>query len=170
MRHPGNKLMEKTIIDFSSPDEQDRWEIINDAVMGGVSSSRISIIENNAALFHGIVSLENHGGFASIRTHPREFELARCKGLILRVKGDGNDYRLRLRMDDACEGVAYQTHFSTEQDNWITARLSFDAFSPIFLGDAPQMDLSGIRRIGFMIADKQTGPFSLEIGWVKAYA
>lgn len=162
--------MEKTIIEFSSPVEQDRWEIINDAVMGGLSSSRISIIENNAALFHGIVSLENYGGFASIRTHPREFELAGCKGLILRVKGDGNNYRLRLRMDDACECVAYQAYFSTEQDNWINARLSFDAFSPIFLGDAPQMDLSGIRRIGFMIADKQTGPFSLEIEWIKAYA
>jgi monofunctional biosynthetic peptidoglycan transglycosylase len=165
--------MEKTIIDFSSPDEQDRWEIINDVVMGGVSESRISITENKTALFRGIMSLENYGGFSSMRTHPREFDLAGCKGLMVRVKGDGKNYRLRLRMEDAFEGIAYQARFSTEQDTWITARLSFDAFSPVFRGriieDAPPLDLSGIRRIGFMIADKQAGPFRLEIRWVKAY-
>ena len=165
--------MEKTIIDFVSPDEQGRWEIINDAVMGGVSSSRISIIENKAALFQGNVSLENFGGFASMRSHPRKFELAGCKGLIVRVKGDGKNYRLRLRMDDTYEGIAYQAPFSTEQDTWITARLSFDAFTPVFRGriinDAAQLDVHSIRRIGFMIADKQAGPFRLEIEWIKSY-
>ena len=165
--------MEKMIIDFSSPDEQERWEIINDAVMGGVSESRISIIDNKAALFQGNVSLENYGGFASMRSRPREFELAGSKGLIIRVNGDGKDYRLRLRTDNTYEGIAYQTHFSTEQDRWITARLSFEAFTPVFRGmvvnDAPPLDITAIRRIGFMIADKQAGPFRLEIEWVKAY-
>jgi monofunctional biosynthetic peptidoglycan transglycosylase len=166
--------MEKTIIDFSSPDEQNRWEIINDAVMGGVSDSRISIIKNKAALFQGIVSLENYGGFASMRTLPREFDLAGCNGLIVRVKGDGKSYRLRLRTDNTYEGIAYQAHFSTEQGQWITARLSFEAFTPVFRGrvmnDAPPLDITAIRRIGLMIADKQEGPFRLEIEWVKAYA
>jgi NADH dehydrogenase [ubiquinone] 1 alpha subcomplex assembly factor 1 len=166
--------MEKTIIDFSSADEQDRWEIINDAVMGGVSSGRVSITETKSALFQGEVSLENYGGFASMRTHPREFGLAGCSGLILRVKGDGKNYRLRLRMDDAWEGIAYQAYFSTEQDTWITARLSFDAFIPVFRGrvikDASELDVSRIRRIGFMIADRQAGPFRLEIKWVRAYS
>jgi monofunctional biosynthetic peptidoglycan transglycosylase len=165
--------MEKMIIDFSSPDEQERWEIINDAVMGGVSESRISIIDNRAALFQGNVSLENYGGFASMRSHPRVFELAGSNGLIIRVNGDGKDYRLRLRTDKNYDGIAYQTHFSTEQDRWITARLSFEAFTPVFRGmvvnDAPPLDITAIRRIGFMIADKQSGPFRLEIEWVKAY-
>lgn len=166
--------MEKTIIDFSTPDELDRWEIINDTVMGGVSSSRISIIDKKAALFQGNVSLDNFGGFSSMRTYPREFELAGCNGLMVRVKGDGKNYRLRLRMDDAYEGISYQAFFSTEQDTWITARLSFDAFTPVFRGrvidDAPQLDAPSIRRIGLMIADKQAGPFRLEIEWIKAYA
>ncbi len=166
--------MEKTIIDFSSPDEQNRWEIINDAVMGGVSDSRISVIDNKAALFQGVVSLEHYGGFASMRTLPREFDLDGYMGLIIRVKGDGKDYRLRLRPDTSYEGIAYQAHFSTEQDKWTTARLSFEAFTPVFRGrvinDAPPLDITAVRRIGFMIADKQEGPFLLEIEWVKAYA
>ena len=166
--------MEKMIIDFSSPDEKDRWEIINDAVMGGLSSSTVLISENKTALFNGAVSLENYGGFTSMRTGPCLFDLAGCRGLIVRVKGDGKNYRLRLRTGDEYEGIAYQAHFSTEQDNWITARLPFDIFQPVFRGmivdDAPPMDTSAVRRIGFMIADKQDGPFHLEIEWVKAYA
>lgn len=166
--------MEKTIIDFSSPAEQDRWKIINDAVMGGLSESRVSITDQKTALFSGVVSLENYGGFSSMRTHPGKFDLAGYKGLIVKVKGDGKNYRLRLRTDDDYEGVAYQAHFSTERDVWITARLPFDAFSPVFRGhvveDAPPLHLSGIQRIGFMIADKQAGPFRIEIEWVRAYA
>jgi NADH dehydrogenase [ubiquinone] 1 alpha subcomplex assembly factor 1 len=166
--------MEKTIVDFSSPAEQDRWEIINDAVMGGLSESRVSITDQKTALFAGVVSLENEGGFSSMRTYPGEFDLAGYKGLIVRVKGDGKNYRLRLRTDDAYEGVAYQAHFSTERDVWITARLPFEVFIPVFRGreveDAPPLDLSGIQRIGFMIADKQAGPFRIEVEWVKAYA
>lgn len=165
--------MEKTIIDFSSPDEQSMWEVINDVIMGGVSESRVTITENKTALFQGVVSLENYGGFASMRTHPREYGLAGFKGLMTRVKGDGKNYQIRLRMDDAYEGIAYRAHFLTEQDKWITVRLSFDAFIPVFRGrtikDAPELDVSRIRRIGFMIAGKQAGTFRLEIRWVKVY-
>ena len=165
--------MDKMIIDFSSPDEQEGWEIINDSVMGGVSSSRISIVENKAALFQGVVSLENYGGFASMRTHPRDYEIAGYTGLMIRVKGDKKNYRLRLRTDSSHEGVAYQAHFSTEADRWILVRLPFDAFTPVYRGriieDAPPLDITAVRRIGFMIADKQEGPFRLEIEWVKAY-
>ncbi len=167
-------MMEKKIVDFSSPDEKERWEIINDTVMGGVSESRISITDNKTALFQGVLSLENSGGFSSMRTHGGGFDLSGYKGLMVRAKGDGKDYRLRARMDSSYEGIAYQAHFSAEQDTWITARLPFDAFRPVFRGriveDAPQLDLSGIQSIGFMIADKQAGPFRLEIEWVKAYA
>jgi len=166
--------MENTIIDFSSPDEQDRWEIINDAVMGGLSESRVLMTENKTALFQGVLSLENYGGFSSLRTHTGEFDLALYKGLMIRVKGDGKDYRLRLKMDTSFEGIAYQVHFSTDQDKWTNARLPFDAFTPVFRGqvieDAPNLDISGIQRIGFMIADKQAGPFRLEIHWIKGYS
>jgi monofunctional biosynthetic peptidoglycan transglycosylase len=165
--------MEKTIIDFSSPDEQNRWEIINDAVMGGVSESRISILENKSALFQGEVSLENRGGFASMRTHSRRFELGGYKGLVVRIKGDGKNYRLRLRTDASYEGIAYQAHFSTEPGRWIIARLPFDAFTPVYRGqvisDAPPLDTTAVRKIGFMIADKQEGTFRLEIEWIKGY-
>ena len=42
------------------------WRIINDSVMGGVSRSQFNIFEEYIR-FSGHVSLENNGGFASIR-------------------------------------------------------------------------------------------------------
>lgn len=56
---------------------------------------------------------------------------------------------------------------------WIIVRLPFDAFPPVYRGqvmsDAPPLDITAIRRIGFMIADRQEGPFRLEIEWINAY-
>jgi len=165
---------EKFLIDFSDPDEKDRWETMNDTVMGGISESRAFITLENTAIFQGYVSLENSGGFASIRSFPRTFALEGYAGLMLRVKGDGKDYRLRLRTDDDFDGVAYQSRFQTTPQEWIAVKLPFSEYLPVFRGHivsgAPQLEQSRIRRIGFMIADKQEGPFVLEIAWVKAYS
>jgi hypothetical protein len=166
--------MEKTIIDFAAPDAHEKWETVNDVVMGGLSESSLKITEKNTALFKGTVSMENYGGFSSMRSHPGEFDLSGYLGLIVKVNGDGKDYRLRLRTDDGHDGIAYQAHFVTEKNKWVTVRLPFDTFIPVFRGrvvdDAPDFDVSRVRRIGFMIADKQEGPFRLEIESVKAYA
>lgn len=168
------KRQYKLIFDFSSPGEEKRWEIMTDEVMGGISQSQMFTTSNKTAIFRGEVSLENYGGFASIRTHPQEYQLDNFVGISLRVKGDGKKYRLRLRTDDEFEGIAYQASFATQSEKWITVHLSFDEFMPVFRGravpEAPKLEAGHIRRIGVMIADKQAGPFTLEIDWVKAYA
>ena len=43
------------------------WQIVNDSVMGGLSTSQ-AYEKDNSLIFTGNVSLENNGGFASIRT------------------------------------------------------------------------------------------------------
>ena len=45
----------------------DKWRIVNDGVMGGISKSNIYLNEVSNIIFAGNVSLENNGGFASIR-------------------------------------------------------------------------------------------------------
>jgi hypothetical protein len=42
------------------------WRAINDGVMGGVSLGEIVAIDNGLR-FQGTLSLENNGGFASVR-------------------------------------------------------------------------------------------------------
>jgi NADH dehydrogenase [ubiquinone] 1 alpha subcomplex assembly factor 1 len=165
-------MKEKTIIDFGDADEKGRWEAVNDMVMGGLSEGHMSAV-GGAAIFHGRVSLENFGGFASVRSLLREFDLRGYDGLIVRVRGDGRRYRLRLKTDDDFEGLAYQAAFFTDPAEWTEPHLSFDEFVPVFRGavvqGAPPLDPAKVRRIGFMIADKQEGPFRLVIREVRAY-
>jgi len=57
----------RTIL-YSFPKQgKGNWRVQNDVVMGGRSSSLLKIIDNNYAHFSGTVSLENYGGFCSIR-------------------------------------------------------------------------------------------------------
>ena len=60
---------EKTLFDFSTATNAPAWQVVNDDVMGGVSTSRFSVT-NGVAVFRGEVSLENNGGFASVRSLP----------------------------------------------------------------------------------------------------
>ena len=55
-------------IDLINPDQNiglKGWSIVNDDVMGGVSTSYISLNEEKNLSFKGYLSLENSGGFAS---------------------------------------------------------------------------------------------------------
>tara|TARA_B110000196_G_scaffold262804_1_gene234824 strand:- start:34 stop:516 length:483 start_codon:yes stop_codon:yes gene_type:complete len=60
---------DKIVFDFTTATNSSAWQIVNDDVMGGVSTSRFQIL-TNGAVFSGVVSLENNGGFASVRSLP----------------------------------------------------------------------------------------------------
>ena len=160
------------VVDFDAPDT-DSWSRINDGVMGGASRSDIRTTERGTAVFSGVLSLENNGGFASVRTAVTRGVLSGRSGLEVRVLGDGRTYQLRLRTDDRYDGVAYRAAFATEAGAWTTVRVPFSDFEPSFRGrildDVPPLDASRIRRLGFMLADKTPGEFSLEIDHVRAW-
>lgn len=164
---------EKNVFDFSTLDQVQNWLAVNDGVMGGISQSRMMFTSAGTAIFQGDVSLENNGGFASVRTYPIDYQLADYEGLLLRVNGDGQRYKFRLRTNDYFDDIAYQTDFQTRPDTWLTIRVPFTQFVPVFRGfvvaDAPALDSADIAQMGFMISDKQAGPFQLEVDWIKAY-
>ena len=165
--------MDATLIDFADPNHHGAWEVVNDGVMGGLSQSEFIVTEDSTAVFRGTVSLENFGGFASVRTRPGRYGAPGFDGLEIDVRGDGQTYSLRLRMDDGFDGIAYQTLFATEKGPWMTIRFDWKEFSPSFRGrvvpDAPPLDPTKIRRIGFLISEKQEGPFRLEIARITAF-
>jgi monofunctional biosynthetic peptidoglycan transglycosylase len=169
----GMEAAKKTLIDFSKPDEKENWRIVNDVVMGGVSQSEIIITNESTAIFRGDLSLENNGGFASVRTNPMDYQLDGYTNITAHVRGDGRTYQLRLRTDDGFEGISYQSEFETAEGEWIIVELPFSEFMATFHGrrvpDAPVLDPGNIRQIGFLIADKKEGFFRLEIDWIGAY-
>jgi len=79
------KTAERILIDFNNTDEKENWQIINDDVMGGVSQSEIIFNDTGTATFQGKISLENNGGFASIRSKSHSYRLGGYVGLHVRI-------------------------------------------------------------------------------------
>jgi hypothetical protein len=164
-----DSTLEITVCDFSHPTNL-TWRVVNDDVMGGVSTSTFHVT-NQTAIFRGAVSLENNGGFASIRTMPTDLNLAEATEFVLRVRGDGRQYKFTARMNSNFDGALYQSSFATCKDEWQEIRLPFDKFVPTFRGrqltGEPPLVAPKLTSIGFLIADQQSGPFQLEIAWIK---
>ncbi len=148
------------------------WGSINDGVMGGLSSGRMWQ-EDGIAVFSGTLSLENNGGFSSVRAAPAEHSLAGKAGLVLRVRGDGRTYGLRLRTNDRFDGPSYQAALPTRAGEWTEVPVPFDRFRSTFRGRPvqgyPDLDPAKIRTFGLILADKQPGEFRLELDWIRAY-
>ena len=160
----------RTIVDFGL--ESTPWRNIDDVVMGGVSSSRMRL-EEGVAVFEGHLSLENNGGFASVRSEVVQQDLTGYTGVRVRVKGDGRKYQFRIHTGTEMDGPSYQMPFETVKDTWLEVDLPFSGFVASFRGralpDHPPIDLAKIRTLGLLVADKQQGDFRLEIDWVRAY-
>ncbi len=165
-------MQTQTVVTFEIRDRH-VWTAVNDDVMGGVSTSVLQPTEDGTAQFAGTLSLENNGGFASVRAWLGQMDLSDFEGLSVRVRGDGRTYRLRLRTDNQFDGIAYQAQFETREGEWTEVHVPFASFRPTFRGRTPRgagpLDPARIHQIGFMIADKQPGPFQLEIDRVLAY-
>lgn len=123
------------VFDFTQPQQSlnQIWGALDDVVMGGVSASGIESTPEGA-LFTGMVSTANSGGFASIRTRNFDppLQLSRYQGLELTLKGDGQRYKFLLRDEDTWDSVAYSYSFDTEADQWVTVRIPFTDLIPVF--------------------------------------
>ena len=140
------------------------WRAVNDGVMGGISAGRMVGAEDGLS-FEGELSLENNGGFASVRRLVGQ-DLADAVRLRIEVRGDGRSYQARFRQDGRFDGVAWRALFETT-GSWQTVELAFGAFEPVFRGrrvpQAGPLVAADIRQFGFMLADGKPGPFRLEI-------
>lgn len=164
---------QSTLFDFTTPEDVQFWQIVNDGVMGGRSQSTMTSQASNTALFKGAISLENNGGFASIRTVPLPYNLVGYSGVLFRVKGDGKPYQFRLRTGNRFDGIAYSYQFATKANEWINVTIPFSEFIPVFRGrvlrDVAPVTPKDIQQLGVLVTNKKAGPFQLEIDWIKVY-
>jgi monofunctional biosynthetic peptidoglycan transglycosylase len=162
----------ETLLRFR-PGDETAWTVINDGVMGGLSRSGMRTTAEGTGLFSGLLSLENDGGFVSTRAATDRPDWSGYGGVELRVRGDGRTYQLRLRTDDSTDGTSYRASFETRAAEWTSVRIPFADFRPTYRGrilrDAPPLDTSSLRQIGFLLADGRPGSFRLEIDTVRAW-
>lgn len=173
----GETVMQNTeeiiLFDFASEEAVSAWNMVNDTVMGGISSSRMEKTEYGKAAFTGRVSLENSGGFASVQGPQIQQSLSGFDGMAIRVKGDGKRYKCTLRTEDLFDGVSHQASFETKDGQWQLVKIPFTDFFPTYhgrrLAEDKRLKRESIKKLGFLISDKQEGTFRLEIDWIKAY-
>ena len=162
------------LFDFDAGVSAEGWRPVNDTVMGGISRSTFEVLPDGYGRFAGTVSLENNGGFASVRTFVGDHDFTPYRGLKLRVKGDGKTYTLRLRVDMQFDGVSFRSAFDTNKDSWQEIEVPFEAFIPTYRGrvlrNVGAIQPQAITQLGFLVSDKQTGPFELLIDWIGCYS
>jgi hypothetical protein len=157
---------------FDTPASTQGWQVINDGVMGGVSVSRLRFDVAGHAVFEGEVSLQNNGGFASVRAARLDLGFADTVAYGLTAWGDVHTYKLNLRTDLGFDGVNYQALFTPVPGEWCLTVLPVKAFEPNFRGrlvpGAPPLQPEAVRQVGLMISDKQAGPFRLLVKNIEA--
>ena len=161
----------RTLFDFAEPDAAQPWQPVNDGVMGGVSDGRFKITDRGWMEFFGTLSLENNGGFASVRSRRNDLGLKPEDSLLIRLRGDGREYLLNLYVPTLQVAYSYRAPIPTRAGEWTEARIPVkDCYATSFgrnVPDAGPVDAPKINSIGFMVSDKKAGPFKLEIAWVK---
>jgi hypothetical protein len=152
------------VFDFTKDANLRNWNVVDDGVMGGLSAGRFRINEAGHGLFTGTVSLENNGGFSSLRYFFSPLETDQHSKFVLRLKGDGKNYQFRVK-SQANEYYSYICDFKTTGD-WQTVEIPFSALYPSFRGrtlNMPNYPGKQLGEIGFLIGNKKAESFQMEI-------
>lgn len=163
-----------TLFDFTSPDAATAWQAVNDGVMGGLSDGRFRITEHRTLEFFGTLSLENDGGFASVRSRPRALGLKAGDTLVARVRGDGREYQLNLYTSARTRAFSYRAPVVTRAGEWVEVAVPLDRFVATSFGqvirNAGPVEPRSVTSVGFLLAEKTPGPFALEVEWIRVRA
>lgn len=157
-----------TLFDFNDNVAIDNWSVVNDGVMGGLSQGEFSINPEGHGFFRGKVSLENNGGFSSVRYRFQTLDTSTFSKIIIRLKGDGNSYQFRTKAD-VSQRFSYIVAIGTTGD-WETLTIPFSDMYPAFRGrllELPNYSGAAMTEIAFLIGNKKEETFALEIDYIE---
>lgn len=157
-----------TLYDVNQDKKNENWQIVNDNVMGGRSKANIEISEDGLLHYFGEISLENNGGFSSLRYKDLDVSVSANDVIRLTVKGDGNKYQFRVTSEEN-PGFSYITYFKTiSQLTTIDIKLKY--LYPSFRGrklNLPNFENGKLRELGILFGNKKEEKFSLKIQKVE---
>jgi hypothetical protein len=156
------------LFDFNDQTDITTWQVVNDGVMGGLSQASFYLNEKGHGVFEGTVSLENNGGFASVRHRLNAITNMDYQNMAIRLKGDGKRYQFRLK-STLDQRHYYVTYFETS-GAWQTVILPLQTLYPAFRGqklDLPNYDGESLSEIAFLIGNKKAETFHLEMDWIR---
>lgn len=156
-------------IDFGEK-STNNWYVLNDGVMGGLSTGKAAFTKS-ALVLKGTVSLENNGGFASVKSPFEATNLADYKTVTVRYRSAGQTMALTFETSERWYDPTYKAMLPTSKD-WSTATFELKDFQQYKIGRASGATMSNqnqedVIRMGFMTADKKAGDFMLEVDFLE---
>ena len=156
------------IYDFNQKSDLENWVIIDDVVMGGKSSSSFGLNPHGHGVFKGTISLDNNGGFSSVRYKFERKSIEDYSIIDIRIKGDGKKYQLRVK----CNSGDYYSYISTftTNGNWQEIQIPLKNMYPSFRGrqlERANFSEDHIEEIAFLIGNKNEERFQLLIDKIE---
>ena len=151
----------KEIFNFKKHPNSLAWQVVNDAVMGGNSLGTFQL-EDGLGIFKGHISLDNNGGFSSVRYRFDRVEVKAYSKFVMRLKGDGKVYQFRIKANFS-DDYSYISHFKTTSE-WQEVDILLKDMYPSFRGrklDQPNFDKDYIQEVAFLIGNKEREDFKL---------
>lgn len=161
-------MTSQVIFDFDKNVNIDNWMIVDDVVMGGRSSGNFTLSPEGYGIFEGAVSLENNGGFSSVRYGFEKIKVKEFTKIILKIRGDGKDYQFRIKSNSE-DYYSYISAFSTTGE-WQEIEILLKDMYPSFRGrklDLPNFSKEYIEEVTFLIGNKNKENFKLLIDKIE---
>lgn len=152
------------LFNFHNNSDLSNWRIVNDVVMGGRSKASFSTNFEGHAVFEGSVSLENNGGFASVRYQFPKKKIEEYDTFVFRLRGDGKKYQFRVKRSRS-DRHSYVYEFQSTND-WQILEIPMLKMKPQFRGRKLAMpNFSGeeMEELAILVGNKKVESFKLEL-------
>lgn len=161
-------MASQIIFNFNKSSDIKNWIVIDDVVMGGKSSGSFKLNSDGYGVFLGDISLENNGGFSSVRYRFEKILINKSTKISIRIKGDGKKYQFRIKSNSA-DYYSYISSFSTTGE-WQEIEIPLKDMYPSFRGrklDQPNFSNDTFEEITFLIGNKNKEKFQLLIDKIE---
>jgi len=164
-----SSMSSQIIFDFNKNSDVRNWIILDDVVMGGESSGTFKLNADGLGVFEGNISLENNGGFSSVRYRfEKTLIIKGYTKIILKIRGDGKKYQFRIKSNSG-DYYSYIAPFLTSGE-WQEIEIPLKDMYPSFRGrtiDQPNFSNDYIEEITFLIGNKKKEQFKLLIDKIE---
>ena len=161
-------------IDFGKTKDGINWWVVNDGVMGGLSQGNKTLTENSI-LFKGVISLDNNGGFSSLRRSLSDKDLSQYDQIQIRYRSTGISKALTLSVSRRWYIPNYKISLEGTSGKWETKTIKISDIKKYYLGkplneSLKKEKLKDIIRMGIITDEKKYGDFEFEVDYINFMA
>lgn len=161
---------QEVMLDFGSEKYGMDWIVINDGVMGGKSEGKLTFTDTTL-IFTGEVSLENNGGFTSLKSAYEDFKLDSAQRIEIKYRLEGQSIALYM---EGSNGFAdpYIKATLDVTEGWKTVELEWNEFRQFDFGRPTggvisNDFISDVKYLGFITGEKRKGSFRFEVAYIN---